>query len=108
MLQVLLSAVAIALLGSLDSLLTSLVMDNIRGTRHRSNKELIGQGIGNIAAGLFGGLSGAGATVRSVVNVRNGGQTALSAATTVSFCSFSLPGLVPWCSTSRSPCCRGY
>lgn len=81
MLQVLLSAVAIALLGSLDSLLTSLVMDNIRGTRHRSNKELIGQGIGNIAAGLFGGLSGAGATVRSVVNVRNGGQTALSAAT---------------------------
>lgn len=56
-------------------------MDNIRGTRHRSNKELIGQGIGNIAAGLFGGLSGAGATVRSVVNVRNGGQTALSAAT---------------------------
>lgn len=73
MLQVLLSAVAIALLGSLDSLLTSLVMDNIRGTRHRSNKELIGQGIGNIAAGLFGGLSGAGATVRSVVNVRNGG-----------------------------------
>lgn len=81
MLQVLLSAVAIALLGSLDSLLTSLVMDNIRGTRHRSNKELIGQGIGNIAAGLFGGLAGAGATVRSVVNVRNGGQTALSAAT---------------------------
>lgn len=45
MLQVLLSAVAIALLGSLDSLLTSLVMDNIRGTRHRSNKELIGQGL---------------------------------------------------------------
>lgn len=81
MLQVLLSAVAIALLGSLDSLLTSLVMDNIRGTRHRSNKELIGQGIGNIAAGLFGRLAGAGATVRSVVNVRNGGQTALSAAT---------------------------
>ncbi|BBX73578.1 SulP family inorganic anion transporter [Mycobacterium shinjukuense] len=80
-LQVLSSALAIALLGSLDSLLTSLVMDNITGTRHRSNKELIGQGIGNIASGLFGGLASAGATVRSVVNNRNGGRTALSAAT---------------------------
>ncbi|GAB3019635.1 SulP family inorganic anion transporter [Mycobacterium bourgelatii] len=79
--KVLLSAFAIGLLGSIDSLLTSVVMDNITGTRHRSNKELIGQGIGNIAAGLFGGLASAGATVRSVVNVRNGGRTALSAAT---------------------------
>jgi sulfate permease, SulP family len=80
-LQVLFSALAIALLGSIDSLLTSLVMDNITGRRHRSNKELIGQGIGNIAVGLFGGLASAGATVRSVVNVRNGGRTAVSAAT---------------------------
>jgi sulfate permease, SulP family len=80
-LEVLLSALAIALLGSLDSLLTSVLMDHIRGTRHRSNKELIGQGIGNIASGLFGGLASAGATVRSVVNIRNGGRTALSAAT---------------------------
>ncbi|GAB7143136.1 SulP family inorganic anion transporter [Mycobacterium riyadhense] len=79
--QVLFSALAIALLGSIDSLLTSVVVDNIRGTRHRSNKELIGQGIGNVATGLFGGLAGAGATVRSVVNIRNGGRTALSAAT---------------------------
>jgi SulP family sulfate permease len=76
-----LPALSIALLGSIDSLLTSVVMDNITGNRHRSNKELIGQGLGNAASGLFGGLASAGATVRSVVNVRSGGRTALSAAT---------------------------
>ncbi|OSC39844.1 SulP family inorganic anion transporter [Mycobacterium decipiens] len=79
--QLLFSALAIALLGSIDSLLTSVVMDSITGTRHRSNKELIGQGLGNVATGLFGGLASAGATVRSVVNIRNGGRTAVSAAT---------------------------
>ncbi|QOV40810.1 SulP family inorganic anion transporter [Streptomyces ferrugineus] len=81
LLSLLLPALSIALLGSIDSLLTSVVMDNITGQRHRSNKELIGQGIGNAASGLFGGLASAGATVRSVVNVRSGGRTALSAAT---------------------------
>ncbi|MDG9720034.1 SulP family inorganic anion transporter [Streptomyces sp. DH24] len=81
LLTLLLPALSIALLGSIDSLLTSVVMDNITGNRHRSNKELIGQGIGNAASGLFGGLASAGATVRSVVNVRSGGTTALSAAT---------------------------
>ncbi|MFD0319131.1 SulP family inorganic anion transporter [Streptomyces flavalbus] len=74
------AALSIALLGSIDSLLTSVVMDNITGRRHRSNKELIGQGIGNAVSGLFGGLASAGATVRSVVNVRSGGRTAWSAA----------------------------
>ncbi|WP_280391935.1 SulP family inorganic anion transporter [Nocardia brasiliensis] len=81
LLTLLLPALSIALLGSIDSLLTSVVMDNITGTRHRSNKELIGQGLGNIASGLFGGLASAGATVRSVVNIRSGGRTAISAAT---------------------------
>ncbi|MDO0938442.1 SulP family inorganic anion transporter [Streptomyces sp. DG2A-72] len=80
-LTLVLPALSIALLGSIDSLLTSVVMDNITGNRHRSNKELIGQGLGNAASGLFGGLASAGATVRSVVNVRSGGRTALSAAT---------------------------
>lgn len=79
MLALVLPALSIALLGSIDSLLTSVVMDNVTGTRHKSNKELIGQGIGNIASGLFGGLAGAGATVRSIVNIRSGGKTALSA-----------------------------
>ncbi|MFE6281768.1 SulP family inorganic anion transporter [Streptomyces sp. NPDC057877] len=79
-LTLVLPALSIALLGSIDSLLTSVVMDNITGRRHRSNKELIGQGIGNAVSGLFGGLASAGATVRSVVNVRSGGRTAWSAA----------------------------
>ena len=60
-------------------MLTSVVMDNVTGTRHKSNKELVGQGIGNVMSGLFGGLAGAGATVRSIVNIRSGGKTALSA-----------------------------
>ncbi|WP_024804133.1 SulP family inorganic anion transporter [Nocardia sp. BMG51109] len=79
--SLILPALSIALLGSIDSLLTSVVMDNITGGRHRSNRELIGQGLGNIATGLFGGMASAGATVRSVVNIRNGGRGRLSAAT---------------------------
>lgn len=65
-------------LGSIDTLLTSVVADNITKTKHNSNKELIGQGIGNIAAGLFCGLAGAGATMRTVVNVKSGGRTKIS------------------------------
>lgn len=65
-------------LGSIDTLLTSVVADNITKTHHNSNRELIGQGIGNAIAGLFCGLPGAGATMRTVVNVRSGGRTRLS------------------------------
>ncbi len=72
------SALILALLGTIDSLLTSLVADNITRSHHRSDRELIGQGIGNTIAGLFGGLPGAGATMRTVINVRAGGQTPLS------------------------------
>lgn len=72
------SAFILAMLGSIDSLLTSLVADNMTRTRHNSNKELIGQGIGNTFAGLFGGAPGAGATMRTVVNIRTGGQTRIS------------------------------
>ncbi|MBL4720135.1 MAG: SulP family inorganic anion transporter [Alphaproteobacteria bacterium] len=73
-------ALILALMGSIDSLLTSLVADSITHTRHNSDRELIGQGIGNMAAGLIGGLPGAGATMRTVVNVRAGGRTRLSGA----------------------------
>ena len=72
------AAFVLALLGSLDSLLTSLVADNMTRTKHNSNKELIGQGIGNVFAGFFGGIPGAGATMRTVVNIRTGGQTKIS------------------------------
>ncbi len=65
-------------LGSIDTLLTSVVADNITKTKHNSNKELIGQGIGNAVAGLFCGIAGAGATMRTVVNVKSGGRTQIS------------------------------
>ncbi len=68
----------LAVLGSIDSLLTSLVADSLTQTRHLSDRELIGQGIGNSLAGLFSGLPGAGATMRTVINVQSGGRTPLS------------------------------
>lgn len=72
------AAFILAVLGAIDSLLTSLVADNMTRTRHDSEKELIGQGIGNTVAGLFGAIPGAGATMRTVVNVRSGGKTKIS------------------------------
>ncbi|WP_372768986.1 SulP family inorganic anion transporter [Lutibacter sp.] len=73
-----LAALTLALLGSIDSLLTSVVADNMTKTKHQPNKELIGQGIGNSIAAIFGGLPGAGATIRTVVNIKSGGKTKLS------------------------------
>ncbi len=73
-------ALIIALLGSINSLLTSLVADSMTRTRHNPNRELIGQGIGNMAAGFIGGLPGAGATLGTVVNLRAGGRTPVSGA----------------------------
>jgi len=75
------AAVILALLGAIDSLLTSLVADNMTGARHQSNRELVGQGIGNAVAGLFGAIPGAGATMRTVVNIRSGGRTRISGMT---------------------------
>ena len=73
-------ALILALLGSVDSLLTSLVADSLTGRRHNPNRELVGQGIGNIVAGVFGGLPGAGATMGTVTNIRAGGTTQVSGA----------------------------
>lgn len=78
---ILMPALVLALLGSIDSLLTSVVADNLSRARHDSDRELIGQGLGNAVAGLFGGIPGAGATMRTVVNIRSGGRTPLSGAT---------------------------
>ena len=72
------TAITIAFLGAIDSLLTSVVADNMTKTNHNPNKELMGQGIGNSIAALFGGLPGAGATIRTVVNINAGGKTKLS------------------------------
>ena len=71
-------AFILALLGSIDSLLTSLVADSLTHTRHRPNRELMGQGLGNLIAGLIGALPGAGATMGTVVNIRAGGRTPVS------------------------------
>ena len=72
------TALTLALLGAIDSLLTSVVADNMTKTKHKPNKELIGQGIGNSIAAIFGGIPGAGATIRTVVNINAGGKTKLS------------------------------
>ncbi|MFP4220802.1 MAG: SulP family inorganic anion transporter [Phormidium sp.] len=71
-------AVMLGMLGSIDSLLTSVISDSITQYEHDSDKELIGQGIGNILSGFCGGLPGAGATMGTVVNIQAGGRTALS------------------------------
>ena len=75
------AGMVLAVLGSIDSLLTSLVADNISQSRHLSNRELVGQGIANSVSGLFSGLPGAGATMRTVINIRSGGKTPLSGMT---------------------------
>jgi sulfate permease, SulP family len=75
---ILTSAITLAALGSIDSLLTSVVADNITKTKHNSNRELVGQGIGNTVGGFFGGIPGAGATMRTLVNIRSGGRHRIS------------------------------
>jgi SulP family sulfate permease len=72
------TALTLALLGAIDSLLTSVVADNMTKTKHKPNQELIGQGIGNSIGAIFGGIPGAGATIRTVVNIKAGGKTRIS------------------------------
>ncbi|MFK8037252.1 MAG: SulP family inorganic anion transporter [Crocinitomicaceae bacterium] len=72
------TAITLAILGAIDSLLTSVIADNMTKTKHSPNKELVGQGIGNSVGAIFGGLPGAGATIRTVVNINAGGKTKLS------------------------------
>lgn len=74
-------AAVLGMLGCIDALLTSVIADSLTRTEHDSNKELIGQGLGNLVSGLFGGLPGAGATMGTVVNIQSGGRSALSGLT---------------------------
>lgn len=71
-------ALTLAVVGSIDTLLTSLVADSLTKTKHKSDKELIGQGIGNIVVSVFGGLVSCGAMMRTAVNIKSGGRTKLS------------------------------
>ncbi|MFK7990406.1 MAG: SulP family inorganic anion transporter [Sandaracinaceae bacterium] len=75
------SGVTLALLGSIDSLLTSVIADNLTKDKHNSNRELLGQGIGNMIAALFGGIPGAGATKGTVVAINAGAKTRVSGIT---------------------------
>ena len=95
LLQALQPALILALLGSVDSLLTSLVADSLTGTRHNPNRELVGQGIGNMVSGVLGGLPGAGATMGTVVNIRAGGSTRLSGVLRAMFLLLLAVGLGP-------------
>lgn len=69
------AATAIALLGGIESLLSAVVADGMIGGRHRSNMELIAQGIANIFSGIFGGIPATGAIARTATNIKNGGRT---------------------------------
>jgi sulfate permease, SulP family len=71
-------ALTIALLGSIESLLSAVVADGMLGTRHRSNTELIAQGVGNIFSPIFGGIPATGAIARTATNIKNGGRTPIS------------------------------
>lgn len=68
-------AFTIAILGSIESLLSAVVSDGMIGGKHRSNMELVAQGIANIGSGLFGGIPATGAIARTVANIKNGGRT---------------------------------
>ncbi|TWI74174.1 SulP family sulfate permease [Desulfobotulus alkaliphilus] len=92
---ILVLGITLALLGSIDSLLTSLVADSVTGTRHKPNRELIGQGLGNMMCSFVGGLPGAGATMRTVVNIKAGGQTRISGVTHASLLLILLLGAAP-------------
>ncbi len=74
---IIIPGVTLALLGCVDSLLTSVIVDNISKTRHNSNQELVGQGVGNMMSAMIGGLPGAGTTMTSILNTRTGARTKL-------------------------------
>ena len=100
-------ALALAVLGVMDSLLTSVVADSMTKTNHESNRELIGQGIGNIAASLIGGLPGAGATMRTVINIKAGGTSRISGMTHSVFLVFVLLGIGPFAAQIPLPVLAG-
>lgn len=72
------SAFTIAFLCSLESLLSAVVSDGMIGSKHRSNMELVAEGVANIASGLFGGMPATGAIARTVANIKNGGRTPIA------------------------------
>ena len=96
---ILVDALVLGVLGCIDSMLTSLIADNLTRSEHNSDKELIGQGVGNVMSGLFGGLPGAGATMGTVVNIQAGGRTIMSGVIRVlvlAVAVFGISGAIEW------------
>jgi len=93
--KILTIGMSLAILGTIDSLLTSLVADSLTKEHHNSNKELVGQGLGNAFVSLFGGIAGAGATMRTVINIKSGGTSRLSGVIHALFLLSILIGLGP-------------
>ena len=87
------AAIMLGGLGVIDSLLTSVVSDNLTKTTHNSKKTVIGQGIGNIVVALFGGIPGAGATMGTVTNIKGGGSTQVSGIAKALFLFIIIVGL---------------
>ena len=85
LLRILIAAASLAFIGSVNTLLTSVVADKMTNSVHNSNQELIGQGIGNLLAGFFGGFTGSGATACAVANIQAGGRNRISGMTTAFF-----------------------
>jgi sulfate permease, SulP family len=104
---IVLPAITLAALGTIDSLLTSIVADNMTKTQHDSNKELIGQGLGNMAVAIVGGIPGAGATMRTVVNIKSGGKTRISGVVHSVALILVLLGLGPYASLIPLPVLAG-
>src|SRR5690606_13338194 len=94
-LELIAPAFAIAMLGAIESLLSAIVADRMAGTRHDSNQELIGQGLANILAPLFGGFAATGAIARTATNVRNGGNSPIAAIVHSVFLIFVVLFLAP-------------
>jgi SulP family sulfate permease len=97
--EILVDGIVLGMLGCIDTLLTAVVSDSLTRTEHKSNKELIGQGLGNLVSGVCGGLPGAGATMGTVVNIQTGAQSALSGLTR----AFILLIVVLWAANLTEP-----
>jgi SulP family sulfate permease len=93
---ILVNALVLAMLGAIDALLTSVIADSLTRTNHNSDKELVGQGLGNLASGLCGGLPGAGATMGTVVNIQTGARSALSGVTRALVLALVVFGASAW------------
>lgn len=102
--QLLSPAFTIAILASIESLLSCVVSDGMIGSRHRSNAELVGQGVGNMMSALFGGIPATGAIARTAANVKNGGRTPIAGMTHALVLLLILLFLMPYASLIPMSC----